>query len=123
MPVFRHLLSSDCFHSAAWATFGTFKINTTWAWRIPSLLQVIPSVLQVIFILFAPESPRYLVSKGKEAEALETLAYYHADSNEWVCSHTDHKTILTGIFAGMTRSSSTSLRKSRPLLSSTAQVR
>ncbi|KAJ6506908.1 hexose transporter [Mycena sanguinolenta] len=67
---------------AAWVTFGTFKITTTWAWRIPSLLQAIPSVLQVIFVLFAPESPRYLVSKGKETEALKTLAYYHADSNE-----------------------------------------
>ncbi|KAJ7660504.1 general substrate transporter [Mycena rosella] len=51
---------------AAWATFGTFKINNTWAWRIPSLLQAIPSVFQ----------------QGKGAEALKTLAYYHADSNE-----------------------------------------
>ncbi|KAJ6514230.1 hexose transporter [Mycena vitilis] len=67
---------------AAWATFGTFKIQSTWAWRVPSLLQALPSVLQVIFILFAPESPRYLVSKGKEALALKTLAYYHADGNE-----------------------------------------
>ncbi|KAJ7635890.1 general substrate transporter [Mycena rosella] len=67
---------------AAWATFGTFKINSTWAWRVPSLLQALPSILQVIFVLFAPESPRFLVSKGKEAEALRTLAYYHADSNE-----------------------------------------
>ncbi|KAJ7469437.1 hexose transporter [Mycena latifolia] len=67
---------------AAWATFGTFKINNTWAWRVPSLLQAIPSVLQVIFVLFAPESPPYLVSKGREAEALKTLAYYHADGNE-----------------------------------------
>jgi sugar porter (SP) family MFS transporter len=67
---------------AAWATFGTFKIQNTWAWRVPSLLQAIPSVLQVIFVLFAPESPRFLVSKGKEAEALRTLAYYHADGNE-----------------------------------------
>jgi sugar porter (SP) family MFS transporter len=67
---------------AAWATFGTFKINNTWAWRVPSLLQAIPSVFQVIFVLFAPESPRFLISKGKEAEALRTLAYYHADGNE-----------------------------------------
>jgi len=28
------------------------------------------------------ESPRWLVSKGKEAEALRILAYYHADSDE-----------------------------------------
>ncbi|KAJ7185220.1 hexose transporter [Mycena filopes] len=67
---------------AAWATFGTFKIQSTWAWRVPSLLQALPSILQVCLVLFAPESPRFLVSKGKEAEALRTLAYYHADGNE-----------------------------------------
>ncbi|KAJ7264115.1 hexose transporter [Mycena haematopus] len=67
---------------AAWATFGTFKINNSWSWRVPSLLQAIPSIFQVALVLFAPESPRFLVSKGKEAEALRTLAYYHADGNE-----------------------------------------
>ncbi|KAJ6615099.1 hexose transporter [Mycena sp. CBHHK59/15] len=67
---------------AAWTTFGTFKIHNTWAWRVPSLLQALPSVLQVFLVWFVPESPRYLVSKGKEAQALKTLAYYHADSNE-----------------------------------------
>ncbi|KAF9269876.1 general substrate transporter [Marasmius fiardii PR-910] len=67
---------------AAWTTFGTFLIPTSWSWRIPSVLQGLPSVLQIIFILFAPESPRWLVAKGREAEALKTLAYYHADSNE-----------------------------------------
>ncbi|KAF8137318.1 hexose transporter [Boletus edulis] len=67
---------------AAWATYGTFKINGSWAWRLPSLLQGIPSVLQVALILFAPESPRWLVSKGRDDEALHVLAYYHADGNE-----------------------------------------
>ncbi|KAG6805837.1 hypothetical protein H0H92_013790, partial [Tricholoma furcatifolium] len=67
---------------AAWTTFGTFKINSSWAWRVPSALQAIPAVLQVIFIWFCPESPRFLVSKGREEEALKTLAYYHADGNQ-----------------------------------------
>ncbi|KAG6335511.1 hypothetical protein ID866_3583 [Astraeus odoratus] len=67
---------------AAWATYGTFRINSTWSWRLPSLLQGIPAILQFALILFAPESPRWLVSKGREAEALQTLAYYHADGNE-----------------------------------------
>ncbi|KAJ8081528.1 hypothetical protein PM082_007373 [Marasmius tenuissimus] len=67
---------------AAWATFGTFQIKNTWAWRIPSVLQGLPSVLQVALIFFAPESPRWLVAKGRETQALKTLAYYHADGNE-----------------------------------------
>lgn len=29
-----------------------------------------------------PESPRFLVSKGKDSQALRTLAYYHADGDE-----------------------------------------
>jgi len=67
---------------AAWSTFGTFKINSSWSWRIPSALQGVPSVLPLCLLWFAPESPRWLVSKGRDADALHVLAYYHADGNE-----------------------------------------
>ena len=67
---------------AAWSTFGTFKINSSWSWRIPSALQGVPSVLQICFLWFGPESPRWLVSKGRDGDALRLLAYYHADGNE-----------------------------------------
>lgn len=67
---------------ASWTTFGTENIKNEWAWRIPSILQGLPSVFQFVLILFAPESPRWLVSKGKETQALKTLAYYHADGDE-----------------------------------------
>ncbi|TFK67867.1 hexose transporter [Pluteus cervinus] len=66
---------------AAWTTFGTFKIPSTWSWRIPSVLQGLPSILQVLLIWWAPESPRWLIDKGRDQEALNTLAYYHADGN------------------------------------------
>jgi hypothetical protein len=49
---------------------------------VPSALQGLPSVIQIFLVLFVPESPRWLVSKGREAEALKTLAYYHADGND-----------------------------------------
>ncbi|KAJ3559384.1 hypothetical protein NM688_g380 [Phlebia brevispora] len=67
---------------ASWTTFGTEFINNTWAWRIPSILQGLPSVFQFFLVLWAPESPRWLVSKGRETAALKTLAYYHADGDE-----------------------------------------
>ncbi|KAH7928917.1 general substrate transporter [Leucogyrophana mollusca] len=67
---------------AAWTTYGTFRIPSSWAWRVPSALQGLPSVIQVFLIWFVPESPRWLVSHGKEDKALQILAYYHANGNE-----------------------------------------
>ncbi|KAI0035836.1 hexose transporter [Vararia minispora EC-137] len=68
---------------AAWSTFGTSYMKTSsWSWRIPSLLQAIPSVFQIALLWFGPESPRWLIAHGKEEKALKTLAYYHADGNE-----------------------------------------
>jgi sugar porter (SP) family MFS transporter len=66
---------------AAWSTFGTFRIHNTWSWRIPSLLQGLPSALQVLLIFLVPESPRWLVSKGRDEEAIKILAKYHADGD------------------------------------------
>ena len=68
--------------SASWTTFGTEFISNNWAWRIPSLLQGLPSLFQFFLVLWGPESPRWLMHKGKEALALKTLAYYHADGDE-----------------------------------------
>lgn len=66
---------------AAGTTLGTFRMNSNWGWRIPSLLQVVPSALQVVFCFFLPESPRWLVSRGRGAEAFATLAKYHAEGD------------------------------------------
>ncbi|KUJ22335.1 MFS sugar transporter-like protein [Mollisia scopiformis] len=68
---------------AAWLTFGTNKIHGTWAWRAPSLVQMFPSALQMCFIWFVPESPRWLISKGKNEKALRILANAHAMGDEF----------------------------------------
>ena len=67
---------------AAWSTFGTFHIANNWSWRIPSLLQGVPSLIQIIFIFFVPESPRWLLAKGKEEQAREVLTRWHAGGVE-----------------------------------------
>ncbi|KAI1443237.1 general substrate transporter [Annulohypoxylon stygium] len=67
---------------AAWCTFGTFKIQSTWSWRIPSILQGALPVVQLLGLYFLPESPRYLVSKGRREEARKFFVKYHAGGDE-----------------------------------------
>ncbi|OIW34702.1 general substrate transporter [Coniochaeta ligniaria NRRL 30616] len=66
----------------AWISFGTDYLNNQWSWRIPALLQALPSVIQITFIFWVPESPRYLMAKDKHDQALAILAKYHANGNQ-----------------------------------------
>ncbi|EJU04844.1 hexose transporter [Dacryopinax primogenitus] len=66
---------------AAGVTLGTFFWTNDWSWRLPSLLQIAPSCLQLIFIWFIPESPRFLIAKGKGEQAFDILVKYHAEGN------------------------------------------
>jgi hypothetical protein len=66
---------------AAWTTFSTFPIDGSAAWRIPSALQGVPSVVQLLGLWFVPESPRWLVSKDRGDEALQILGKYHAEGD------------------------------------------
>jgi len=66
---------------AAAITFGTYYLASSWSWRLPALIQVLPTCVQMSLIMFGPESPRWLMSKGREKEALDVLAYYHGRGN------------------------------------------
>lgn len=68
--------------SAAWITYGTFRIGNTWAWRIPSALQGLSSVIQIGLCFFMEESPRWLVSKERYDDARKILVKYHANRND-----------------------------------------
>jgi len=61
--------------------WGTSYVNNDWAWRSICLIQIFPSVCQLIFIWFIPESPRWMISKDRNEEALQTLAKWHANGN------------------------------------------
>ncbi|KAF8956841.1 MFS sugar transporter-like protein [Flammula alnicola] len=66
---------------AAGITFGTSSMESTWAWRIPSAIQGVFSILCIIIIPFIPESPRWLVYQNQLEEALDVVAYMYADGN------------------------------------------
>jgi len=63
-----------------WIDYGTQFIGGTGdnqspaAWRIPLALQLFPAIILGIGINFMPYSPRWLVSKGREEEAIENLS-------------------------------------------------
>ncbi|KAF7927724.1 uncharacterized protein EAE98_006106 [Botrytis deweyae] len=83
-PVMTSLFNASWFVGslvASGITVRTATINTDWGWRIPSLLQACPSLIQIIFVFFLPESPRYLISKDRRDEAFDILVKYHAEGN------------------------------------------
>lgn len=66
---------------AASVTLGTHTMGNDWGWRIPSILQAAPAALQLIFIWFVPESPRWLLSKDRSEEAFDILVKYHGEGD------------------------------------------
>ncbi|KAH9211971.1 general substrate transporter [Leptodontidium sp. 2 PMI_412] len=68
---------------AGWTTYGSNKnLTSSWAWRIPTLVQAgLPSVVMVL-ILFFPESPRWLIAHDRREEALAIFAKYHGEGDE-----------------------------------------
>ena len=44
-------------------------------------MQAAPSVIQLAFIWWVPESPRFLIANDKQDQALQMLAKYHANGN------------------------------------------
>ncbi|KAH9882225.1 hypothetical protein J1614_001397 [Plenodomus biglobosus] len=66
---------------AAAISIRTTGIVGNWSWRVPSLLQMCPSFLQIATVYFLPESPRWLVSKDRDDEAYAILVKYHAEGD------------------------------------------
>ncbi|KAF9781060.1 hypothetical protein IL306_014138 [Fusarium sp. DS 682] len=83
-PVLTSLFNSSYFIGQIMASaiaLGTAAIKNNWSWRIPSLLQIVPSLLQVATVFLLPESPRFLVSKDRNEEAAAVLVKYHAEGD------------------------------------------
>ncbi|KAH6981464.1 putative sugar transporter [Ilyonectria destructans] len=68
--------------SAAWITYGTFRLNSEWAWRIPSLLQGLSSIIQILLCWLVEESPRWLMSKDRDEEARKLITKYHVNGDD-----------------------------------------
>ncbi|KAK7539493.1 general substrate transporter [Phyllosticta citribraziliensis] len=67
---------------ASWTTFGTEEFNNSWSWRIPTILQAGYPCLQLLFVWWLPESPRWLIAKERTEEARLLLTKYHAGGDD-----------------------------------------
>jgi MFS family permease len=68
---------------AAWTCFGTLQNQTGHIqWRLPTGLQCLMPGIQLFAVWLLPESPRWLISKGKEEQARRVLVKYHGNNDD-----------------------------------------
>jgi MFS family permease len=58
---------------AYWITYGTRFMAGEWSWRLPFLLQMIPGFVLAAGVCMLPFSPRWLASRERNDEALQSL--------------------------------------------------
>lgn len=60
---------------ALWIDLGCFFVkDNSVSWRFPLAFQILPLLFVIVFIAVLPESPRWLVKKGRLEEARQILA-------------------------------------------------
>ena len=66
---------------------GSLNLSDNRTWLVPVWLQLLCSSIVATFILFMPESPRWLFVNGKGLSAMEIVTKYHGMGNpesNWV---------------------------------------
>jgi hypothetical protein len=93
---------------AAWTVYGTIKYNNEASWRVPVGLQGLMPFIQLVAVYTLPESPRWLCSKDRPAEARQILVKVSSPTLQFMLSQelSISSTMPTG--TRMTRSLMTS---------------
>lgn len=68
--------------TAAWVVYRTSQLSTNYSWRIPSYLMGFYPLLNILFLPFVPESPRWLVAAGRVEEARAIICKAHTNGDD-----------------------------------------
>lgn len=101
---------------AYWIDYGFSSSSSSYAWRIPCILQCVFLVPMLVIIAFLPETPRWLASHGfadesrqvldrlhKQRRSEEDIAFLHAEILQAVAVE---KSIGTGNWSDLVRNDS-----------------
>jgi sugar porter (SP) family MFS transporter len=61
--------------------YGARSIGGDMSWRAICIVMAGPALSCILLLFFIPESPRWLMSRDRQQEALEILAKYHGDGD------------------------------------------
>ena len=80
----------------SWISYGTYvSFHDSRQWRIPFGIQIIPAAVLSALIFLFPESPRWLIKKGRTEDGLRTLAKLHSNgdiTDPWVLAEQEQIT-------------------------------
>jgi hypothetical protein len=81
-----------------WITYGTsFSTDPSIQWRTPIVLQIAFGAVTAVMLFGLPESPRFLMAKGRKEEALEALALLEGEDQNSEIVQSQYKSIQAAL--------------------------
>lgn len=71
------------YNISAWVGYGaSYSTNLTFGWRGPLAFTCVPALVLLIGCIWVPESPRWLLMKGRNDQAWTILSRLHSDASD-----------------------------------------
>lgn len=79
------------------AGYGCSFSHTSFQWRMPLALQVVPGIILFVGACFLPESPRWLAKQGAWESALQVVQHLHVDGPNFNSAQSQFEEIVEQI--------------------------